>query len=245
MRWAVAALLVAGLASAEQPLAVYPGTVHTRIGNDLVIGGEYYRVAYFVTADPPAKVAAFFAKQWKQEGYPVTQDGDFRDEGVVSAFYTREGLVRSVVVRRYEEKTLAFTVLKDLWVRPEKVPAPPVPGLEGALFAHETHARDDGGATFSRTALVEKPINAAVDQVVAPLTASGFQLAHDEKVTLNGQVQRVLELGKDGEQVVLTFLAVEPQLTALQESWTRSDRPDAVPNAEIQDVRKAQKVKKK
>ena len=47
----LAAFALCTVARAEQPLPVYPGTVHTRIGNDLVIAGEYYRIAYFTTKD--------------------------------------------------------------------------------------------------------------------------------------------------------------------------------------------------
>ena len=69
-RYALVALLVAAPAAfAEQPLPIYPGTVHTRIGNDLLIAGEYYRLAYFQTKDPLKDVARFFEKQWKDEGY--------------------------------------------------------------------------------------------------------------------------------------------------------------------------------
>ena len=110
-RLALILCLLSGAAKAEQELPVYPGAVHTRIGNDLVIDGRYYRIAYFTTADPPQQVGAYFAKLWTQAGYPVTVDGDFQPEGVVSAFYTREGLQRSVVLTRHLGKTLGFTVV--------------------------------------------------------------------------------------------------------------------------------------
>ncbi|MHB8874266.1 MAG: hypothetical protein ACYC8T_11315, partial [Myxococcaceae bacterium] len=73
-------LLAACPALAEQELPVYPGTVHTRIGNDLLISGEYYRIAYFTTEDPMRKVAGFFKDQWTRQGYPTTVDGNFVDE---------------------------------------------------------------------------------------------------------------------------------------------------------------------
>ena len=58
----LAVLLGAMASGAEQELPVYPGAVHTRIGNDLVIAGEYYRLAYFTTDDSMEKVAGYFAK---------------------------------------------------------------------------------------------------------------------------------------------------------------------------------------
>ena len=109
--WSV--LLVAVAASAEQELPVYPGAVHTRIGNDLIIAGEYYRLAYFTTDDSLEKVADYFARHWRTQGYPTVVDGDLRDEAVVSALYTREGLQRGVVLRRHLGKTVGFTVLRD------------------------------------------------------------------------------------------------------------------------------------
>jgi hypothetical protein len=138
LRPALVGLSLLSLAAhAEQPLPVYPGTVHTRIGNDLLIAGEYYRLAYFQTKDPLKTVARYFEKQWREEGYPVTVDGDFAQEGVVSAFYTREGLVRSIVLRVHDGQTLGFAVLKDVWVREPLARAIKLPPIEGALFAED------------------------------------------------------------------------------------------------------------
>src|SRR5262245_58994591 len=108
-------LLAPFAARAEQELPVYPAVVNTRIGNDFVIAGQYHRLGYFKTKDSLHTVARFFAEKWTREGIPVMLDGDFVNEGVVSAFYTREGLQRAVVVRTYHGATLGFTVLKDLW----------------------------------------------------------------------------------------------------------------------------------
>src|SRR5688500_1731328 len=91
-----------GGALAQQELPVYPGAAHTRIGGDLLISGEHYRMAYFTTADSMTKVGKYFHQEWKRRGYPTTVDGDGVNELVVSAFYTREGLVRSVVLRRHQ-----------------------------------------------------------------------------------------------------------------------------------------------
>jgi len=98
-------------------LPAYPGAVHTRIGDDLEVGGELYRIAYFTTTDSPLEVAQYFLRDWRSHGYPTTAVGDFRAEGVVSAFSTREGIQRAVVVRVEGAKTLAFTLLKDQTTR--------------------------------------------------------------------------------------------------------------------------------
>src|SRR5688500_9392970 len=99
--WSVltGALMAPRQVHAEQELPVYPGVLHTWMGIDLVIGGELFRLAYFTTPDSLKKVGAYFAREWATRGYPVTVDGDFRQGGVVSAFFNREGLVRSVVLR--------------------------------------------------------------------------------------------------------------------------------------------------
>ena len=60
MRVALFALLLSATALGEQPLPVYPGAVHTRIGNDIIIAGEYYRLAYFTTDDSMRQVAQYF-----------------------------------------------------------------------------------------------------------------------------------------------------------------------------------------
>ena len=227
---ALIVLLLPLLASAEQPLPVYPGTVHTRIGNDLLIDGEYYRLAYFQTGDPLEQVARYFQKQWTAEGYPVTVDGDFREEGVVSAFYTREGLIRSVVLKRHDGKTLGFTVLKDVWVREPLAKAVKLPALEGALFSEELVLRDETGGTQARSSLLEGAIDQTREKVVKAFTDKGYGLIRDTRVKLDGKSQRVIEFSRGKEQAVVSMVQVEPNLVAIQQTWVGSDRPDAVPN---------------
>lgn len=229
---AALALAAAALAHAEQPLPVYPNTVHTRIGNDLLISGEYYRLAYFQTKDGLKTVARFFEKQWKDEGYPVTIDGDFEREGVVSAFYTREGLIRSIVLVAHDGQTLGFSVLKDVWVREPLARAVKLPPLEGALFANDLVLRDEAGGTQARSALMEGPIEAVVARVGKGFTDKGYALIRDTRVKLDGQSQRVVEFARGKEQAVVSFIQIQPQLVALTQTWVGSDRPDAVPNDE-------------
>jgi hypothetical protein len=233
-RFALAALVAvvagASVAHAEQPLPVYPGTVHTRIGNDLMIGGEFYRIAYFTTADSMKQVGRYFMEAWKKEGYPVTVDGDFVNEGVVSAFYTREGLIRSVVVRQHMGKTLAFSVLKDVWLQAPQAKADKMPQLEGSVFQQDVVARDTDGQTQHRAQLIEATIEEARSRAIASWQNAGYKLSRESSVVLDGQKQRVLELGKGKEQVVITLAEADPRMTAVQQVWVGSDRLDAVPN---------------
>lgn len=227
---AIAVFFACGAALAEQELPVYPGTVHTRIGNDLVISGEYYRIAYFTTPDPMKKVARYFNDEWTRQGYPTTLDGNFTDEGVVSAFYTREGLVRSVVLTLHEGKTVGFSVLKDLWVTKPVPPSPALVTLEGALMAQDLASRDDPGAAQNRSLLVETDLTTARDQLHQKLQAAGYALVRETGTKAQGRSQRVLEYSRGKEQLVAVVAEVDPTLTAVTQTWIGSDRPDAFPN---------------
>ena len=208
-------------AAAEQPLAAYPGAPATRIGNDLVIGGEPYRIAYFVTADPLPKVAGWFKKTWAEAGYPVTTSGDFDDEGVVSAFFTRQGLVRSIVLRRHGDQTLGFSVLKDTWVKVTARGPGPLPKLEGALYASELVARGEEGGAQHRSAVLELPVQAARDARDTAWVRGGFERTRETQVKRpdDGKTQRVLEYRRAGEQAVVTLVEVDAKTTALDETW--------------------------
>jgi hypothetical protein len=196
----------------------------------MVIGGEYYRIAYFTTNDSMKQVAKYFRDAWKADGYPVTVDGDFESEGIVSAFYTREGLIRSVVVRKHLGKTLAFSVLKDVWEQAPQVRADKVPQLEGSIFQQDVVARDTDGQTQHRAQLIEASVDVARTRAVESWKNAGFALSRESGVVIDGQKQRVLEFGKGKEQVVVTLAEADPTMTAVQQIWVGSDRIDAVPN---------------
>lgn len=235
---ALCAALFAPVALAEQPLPVYPGTVHTRIGNDLLIGGEYYRLAYFQTSDSLQKVGRHFQNQWVDEGYPVTVDGDFKEEGVVSAFYTRQGLVRSVVLKQHNGKTLGFTVLKDLWVREPLAKAVKLPTIEGTLFSEDIVLRDESGGTQARSSLLAASLEQARDRLVKGFADKGYSMIRETRVKLDGKSQRVLEFSRGKEQAVVSMVQVQPEVIAIQQTWVGSDRIDAVPNDEaLKDAR--------
>ncbi len=219
-------------AGAEQELPVYPGAVHTRIGNDLIIAGEYYRLAYFTTDDPMEKVADYFAKHWREQGYPTVVEGDLREEAVVSALYTREGLQRGVVLRRHLGKTVGFTALRDLWVRAPKRPGSGLVKLEGTLFSQDITTRDDPGGSQHRSSLVQGSLDSVRQQVAEAMTRQGYSLIREAGVKLDGEPRFTLEHARKGEQVVTTLSRVDDQTTAVLQMWVGSDRPDALPNNE-------------
>ncbi|HET9452344.1 MAG TPA: hypothetical protein VFO83_15745 [Aggregicoccus sp.] len=226
----LAAVALAAAAHAEQQLAVYPGVVHTRIGNDLVIGGEHYRMAYFTTPDPMQKVAHYFAKQWNEQGYPTVVDGDLKQEGVVSALYTREGLQRGVVLRRHAGRTVGFTVLRDLWQRPASAPAPGLVKLEGALYSGDVGTRDRDGGSHHRTSLVQGGLAEVRKEVELKLGSAGFEAVHQTEQRVDGKAQVTLEFSAGGQQVIANLTEVEPRLTAVVQMSVGSDRLDGVSN---------------
>ncbi|WP_343073588.1 hypothetical protein [Pyxidicoccus fallax] len=223
-------LLGATAAHAQQELPVYPGTVHTRIGNDLVIAGEYYRMAYFTTDDSMQKVADYFVKFWRSQGYPTAVDGDLEHEAVVSALYTREGLQRGVVLRRHAGKTVGFTVLRDLWVSAPKSPPPGLVKLEGMLYSQDLATRDAPGSSQNRSSLVEGNLEDVRQRVSQALVKEGYAPVRQSALKLGGETQLTLEHARKGEQVLTTLRPVEAGLTAMVQMWVGSDRPDGMPN---------------
>jgi hypothetical protein len=228
--WSV--LLVALAAGAEQELPVYPGAVHTRIGTDLIIAGEYYRMAYFTTDDSLEKVADYFAKHWRELGYPTVVEGDLREEAVVSALYTREGLQRGVVLRRHLGKTVGFTALRDLWVYAPKGQGSGLVKLEGTLFSQDITTRDDPGGSQHRSSLVQGSLQTVRQQVSDTMTRQGYTLVREAGANLDGSPRFTLEHARKGEQVVTTLSRVDDETTAVLQMSVGSDRPDALPNNE-------------
>jgi hypothetical protein len=235
-------LLWAAPSRAEQELATYPGAVHTRIGNDLLIAGQYHRMAYFTTKDPMGKVAGYFHDFWTKQGYPVVVDGDMRQEVVVSAFYTREGLQRAVVLRTIRGKTVGFTVLKDLWLyqKPSAGKSGPFIQVEGPLFSADVGTRDESGGSQHRTQVVERELDAVRQELVTKLTAAGYKAVRESGGKMDGQRTFVLEYARGAEQTLTTLVELEPSRVAVSQAWVGTDRPDGMPNADA--VRQAREA---
>lgn len=219
------ALMSGALAHAEQELPVYPGTIHTRIGTDLVIAGEYYRLAYFLTDDPIPQVAQYFASHWKRLGIPTVVDGDGKEEMIVSAFYTREGLQRAVILRVHQGRTLGFSVLRDLWLQQE-ASAHQEPPYENALFATHISDRDERINGEYTTAILEGSLDFAANQVEGRMARDGFNRTSMKKTKIQGKHNWVMEFERGKERVIATLVEVEAGLTAVNEN--RSNRRRAV-----------------
>jgi hypothetical protein len=225
-------LLWSASSRAEQELAVYPGTVHTRIGNDLLIAGQYHRMAYFTTKDPMVKVAKYFSDLWTKQGYPVVVDGDLKDEAVVSAFYTREGLQRAVVLRNHMGKTVGFTVLKDLWLYepPPSAGNTPFINVEGTLFSADVGTRDEAGTSKHRSQVVERALDEVRQEMQTKALAAGYNLMRETGGKLDGQRSHVMEFSRGSEQTMTTLVELEPTKVAISQTWVGTDRPDGMPN---------------
>ena len=227
-------LLWAAPSWAEQELAVYPGTVHTRIGEDLLIGGQPHRIAYFTTKDSLMKVARYFHGLWTKQGYPVVVNGDLQREAVVSAFFTREGLQRAVVLRTHLGKTVGFTVLKDLWLyeKPTSTRTSPFIPVEGALFSADVGSRDAAGGSMHRTQVVERGLDTVRQELAARFTAAGYTPVRESGGRLDGQRTLVLESARGAGQLLTTLVELAPSRVAISQSWVGTDRPDGTPDAD-------------
>jgi hypothetical protein len=227
-------LLWAAPSWAEQELAVYPGTVHTRIGEDLLIGGQPHRIAYFTTKDSLMKVARYFHGFWTKQGYPVVVNGDLQREAVVSAFFTREGLQRAVVLRTHLGKTVGFTVLKDLWLyeKPMSTGASPFIPVEGALFSADVGSRDAAGGSMHRTQVVERGLDTVRQELATRFTAAGYTPVRESGGRLDGQRTLVLESTRGAGQLLTTRVELAPSRVAISQSWVGTDRPDGTPDAD-------------
>jgi hypothetical protein len=221
----IATVLMSATALAQQELPVYPGTVHTRIGGDLLISGEHYRMAYFTTADSMTKVGKYFHQEWKRRGYPTTVDGDGVNELTVSAFFTREGLVRSVVLRRHGDKTVGFTALKDLWVREPVRPAPAMVPLEGTLFAQDLSSRDAESPAQLRSMLVKGSVDATRANLDKKLAESGYKQLKESASRPGGSLILVVEYERGSEHVLITLSEVDESVTVVAQTWMNEQEP--------------------
>lgn len=221
--------LLAGIARAEQPLPVYPGTKMVRVGNDLTIDGELYRIAYFTTKDSPRKVGRYFYERWTAGGYPVTVDGGFRKEGIVSAFFTREGLIRSVIVAAHGDHTIGFAVLKDVWSAPDAPSPTAFVHIEGTLYSQEVSSRH--GSLRERSFLVDRGLGGVRADFVSQLEKQGFALLEERKATSKGHEVKHLTFASPHRRVRVALVGIDHDMTVVSESWRLPKNAKAAPGS--------------
>jgi hypothetical protein len=185
------------------------------MGEALVIAGEHFRIAYFATVDPVATVAQYFLDHWKEMGLPTVEDGG-PEEMIVSAFHTREGLQRSVVLKRRGEKTIAFAAVRDLWVRAERAgSAAMFVATQNVVWQQDVESKDAGPRTRHRSALVEAGLDAIKEQVIQQLAAARYRTVRNLAFSKDHGRHVTLEHVRGAERV-LTYLAeVESSTTAV------------------------------
>lgn len=224
--WLMAAIAAVPV-GAQQELPVYPGTVHTRVGDNLIINGEHFRIAYFTTRDPLTRVADYFLQEWKRRGLPTTADGDFQTEIVVSAFYTRQGFQRSVVLRSHHDKTVGFAVLRDLWLRATSASEMEQVAPEGTLFSQSLQTGDEAGGQLHLSALLELDLLTASMQLREQLGSRGFTLIRESRLSHAAERGFALDHARGTARVHTVLTAVDAGLTALVQTWV----PEPVPAA--------------
>lgn len=108
-----AGLLIAQTAAGGEPPFSYPSVRPVPIAQGLSIGKMNLQASYFTTPDALDVVATHFASRWRDEGYPVVVEGEGPGR-VVSAYLTREGVQRVVVLSRRGRVTLVLCVERPL-----------------------------------------------------------------------------------------------------------------------------------
>jgi hypothetical protein len=117
---------MAGFFSLAMPR--YPAAEEIPAGPSRV-GGSRVKMAYFVTEDEPAKVAAYYAGAWRQKLFFVRHDVTHRG-GFVSAIDAESQLVYQVMLQVEGNKTLVFpseTALPGRAAQTDEPPPLPLP----------------------------------------------------------------------------------------------------------------------
>src|ERR1700687_2384038 len=155
---------------------VYPGAIHTHLGDDLSLDGFSVRIAYFTTRDSIRVVANHFFQEWNQQGYPTVVEGDFEGEAVVSAFSTRTAVQRAVVLRLQRGKTLGFSMVRQLESHFPAAPADRMPILEHSLWTSDLAAGGASAGEWQRTPILEEGLSNARDLARQQLERTGCTL---------------------------------------------------------------------
>jgi hypothetical protein len=194
---------------------VYPGAIHTHLGDDLSLDGFSFRIAYFTTRDSIRIVAKYFFQEWKQQGYPTVVEGDFEGEAVVSAFSTRTALQRAVVLRRQRDKTLGFSVVRQLRSHFSAAPADRMPALEHALWTSDLAAGGASATDWQRTAILEGGLLNVRDLARQQLERTGCALVRQAKDGEGRRARISLEHLCAKGPVATVLSEEEPGITAL------------------------------
>ena len=149
---------------------------------------------------------------------------------MVSSFRTREGLQRSVVLRKHGAKTVGFTVLKDLWLD-VKPPAAPLQPLENTLLTTDMAARDDGGHTQHRSLVVRGTLDEVGAELSRKLELAGFAKVRDSaREGVGPGAAHAAACPRRASRWSASSPHWRRRTVAVLQTWVGSDRPDGVAN---------------
>lgn len=206
-------LTVCVLASpAPQPedFLVYPGALLTRVGGERWNATSHAAVAYFLTDDAPALVAKRLAQAARDDGRVVTVDGS-EAERVVSVMFTRERILKSVILVTHEKQTLGFSVLRRLDT--ETPVNDSSPRIEGALPLAEDLPNAPGAAS-SRWWMLPRGLADTRAHVAAALSGAGYSVSNVAKK--KGGLQFSAARGAERADVELVAVAANSTVVAMR-----------------------------
>jgi hypothetical protein len=197
------------------PMPTYPGTTMRPVAADQRVGSSALKMAYFTTTDSPAKIGDFYAGEWRNAGYHVTEDVTFKG-GTVSAFDAVAGMMRQIVMLHKDGRTMVFPAvaveparLLDRSAVPPDVPV--YPGASGLLV---TAARDPMARSQVVTYLDDGPLEANLSFYQGELQRRGWT---NETKALPQKFQsddaHILVYTRDGAEMTVNLLKLDETRT--------------------------------
>jgi len=205
------------------PMPTYPGTTMRPVAADQRVGSSAIKMAYFTTTDPPARVADFYAGEWRNAGYYVTEDVTFKG-GTVSGYDSVAGMMRQVVMMHKNGRTMVFpavavepTKMIDRNAVPPEVPI--YPGASGLLV---TSARDPIARSHVVTYLDDGSLEANLNFYKGELQRRGWT---DETKPLPAKFQsddaQILVYAHDGGELTINLLKLDESHTRVHAALVR------------------------
>jgi len=197
------------------PMPSYPGATQRPVARDQQVGGSSFRMAYFTTADTPARVADHYAAEWRQAGYYVTEDVTHKG-GSVSAYDAVAGVMRQIVMMRRDGRTIVFpaVITEPMRVLDNSSLPPEIPVYPGATGLLVTRARDPMVRSVVVTYLDEAPLATNVAFYRGELARAGWV---DETKPLPDKVRtddaEILVYTRDGKELTVNLLKLDDTRT--------------------------------
>jgi hypothetical protein len=205
------------------PMPAYPGAQPRPVAADQQVGSSSLRMAYFSTADSPARVSDFYAGNWRAAGYYVKEDVTPRG-GSVSAYDSVAGVMRQIVMMSKNGRTLVFPAVaaEPMKMLDATAVPPEVPIYPGATGLVVTKSRDSVARTQIITYLDEGPLLANVTFYKGELQRRGWI---DETRPLPKAQQsddaEIMVLTRDGAELTVNLLKLDETRTRVHLALVR------------------------